>query len=645
MANKKRPLTTPFYLFLINGITLCCGFVFVIIISLHTLEQTAISQTEQNLRTFAYSIKQLLQNQQQSLTMELDSGDKLVSIDQFVKQTASHDPGFRISVIRGDGTVVGDSDTDVGSLENHLDRHEVVEALAGREGSAIRVSSVYHTIQVYYAIPFSFQGQQMALRLSIPMQRSVFFSSSLRRDSIISTALVLAAILMVTFVIAAKILHPLKELKETARQYEAGNFDYQPLVSSPKEFVELAEDISSMGSTIQQNIQVISRRRDEFQAVFSSITEALIVFDSSLRVKRMNRAARTIFPTGDQLESEGASLVTVVRNTDIINFVKVVMGDDLVEQEKPELETQILLPEIHQESQHSTRSVLVQCIKIQDTRTIASPSNTSSNYILVISDISRLKRLERVRKDFVANVSHELKTPVTAITGFIETLQDGAIDDQATARHFLDIMAQQSSRLNNIIDDLLTLSQLEQAGIQLETQPVNLMDIATDVLAAHHHLAQQKDISMACEFFPADDAIQLLANPGLLSQALGNIVNNSVKYCPTGSSVCIRVWKTDWNALQQTATPDPKQAEPSEPSPSVRIVVEDTGNGIPAEYQKRIFERFYRIDKGRSRETGGTGLGLSIVHHIIQLHGGTIRACNRQDGQRGACFEIELPGL
>lgn len=645
MANKKRPLTTPFYLFLINGITLCCGFVFVIILSLMTLEQTAISQTEQNLRTFAYAIKQLLQNQQQGLTMGLNPGNGLTSIDQFVKQTASHDPGFRISVIRSDGTVVGDSDAQIQQLENHLDRQEVVEALAGRESTSIRVSSVYNELQVYYAIPLDFQGQAMALRLSIPVNRNVFLSSSLRQDSIISTALVLGAILFVTFVIATKILRPLKELKETARQYAQGNFDYQPAVSSPKEFVELAEDIGSMGGTIQQNIQDISRRRDEFQAVFSSITEALIVFDSNLLIKRMNEAARSFFPTGNQLKPEGTSLVTVVRNMDIISFVQTIVGDTLLEQERPELETQILLPEIHQDSQHSTRSVLVQCVKIQDTRTIASPNSTSSNYILVISDISRLKRLERVRKDFVANVSHELKTPVTAITGFIETLQDGAIDDQDTARHFLDIMAQQSSRLNNIIDDLLTLSQLEQTGTQLETKPVSLMDIANDVLAAHHHLAQSKDISMTCDFFPADDAIQLSANPGLLSQALGNIVNNSVKYCPPGSSVRIRAWKTDWNPPRQTAAPSPEQAEPADPSPKVRIVVEDTGNGIPVEYQKRIFERFYRIDKGRSREMGGTGLGLSIVHHIIQLHGGTIRACNRQDGQKGACFEIELPGL
>ena len=204
----------------------------------------------------------------------------------------------------------------------------------------------------------------------------------------------------------------------------------------------------------------------------------------------MNEAARSFFPTASHLESEGISLVTVVRNTDIINFVQVIVGDDLVEQERPELETQILQPELHQDSQHSPRSVLVQCVKIQDTHAAALPHHKPGSYLLVISDISRLKRLERVRKDFVANVSHELKTPVTAITGFIETLQDGAIDDQDTARHFLDIMAQQSSRLNNIIDDLLTLSQLEQAGTQLETQQVSLMDIATDVLAAHHHLAQ-----------------------------------------------------------------------------------------------------------------------------------------------------------
>lgn len=495
MTNKKRPLSTPHYLFLINGLTLCGGVVFFIMITLSTLEKTANIQTTENLRTFAYVIEQLIQNQQLEPIKE---NQELFfhSIDRLVRETASHDADFRITIIDKDGTVVADSDVELSTMENHSNRHEVREALAGREASEIRISSVYHETQIYYAIPLVTQGRNMALRLSIPIRRNVFFSSNVRQDSIFSMLLVLTVVLIVSFVIAAKILRPLNELKETAHHYEKGDFDYKPIVTSPREFVELADNIESMGKTLQQNIQDLSQSRDE------------------------------------------------------------------------------------------------------------------------------LRRLERVRKDFVANVSHELKTPVTAITGFIETLQDGALNDKDTAQHFLDIMSQQSVRLNNIIDDLLTLSRLEQSGAKVEVQPVNFMDIVADVLAEQGFLAQSKDISIDYESFPQDTVIYLTANPGLMSQAIGNIVNNSVKYCPEGAHVQISANR--------------KQSR-------VKIVIEDTGNGIPVEYQKRVFERFFRVDKGRSRETGGTGLGLAIVHHIVNLHGGKIKACNRKDGKSGARFEIELP--
>lgn len=495
MTNKKRALSTPHYLFLINGLTLCGGFVFFIIIALSTLEKTASIQTTENLRTFAYAIEQLIQNRQLEQIKE-NRELFFYSIDRLVRETASHDADFRITIIDRDGTVVADSDVELSALGNHSNRHEVQEALAGREASEIRMSSVYHEMQIYYAIPLVIQGRNMALRLSIPIRRNVFFSSNVRQDSVFSMLIVLTVVLVVSFVIAAKILRPLNELKETAHHYEKGDFDYKPLVTSPREFVELADNIESMGKTLQQNIQDLSQSRDE------------------------------------------------------------------------------------------------------------------------------LRRLERVRKDFVANVSHELKTPVTAITGFIETLQDGAINDRDTAQHFLDIMSQQSIRLNNIIDDLLTLSQLEQSGAKIETQPVNFLDIVTDVLAEQSFLAQSKNISINYEAFPQDAVIYLTANPGLMSQAIGNIVNNSVKYCPEGSHV---------------------QISANREQSRVKIIIEDTGNGIPEEYQKRVFERFFRVDKGRSRETGGTGLGLAIVHHIINLHGGKIKACNRKDGKSGARFEMELP--
>lgn len=470
-------------------------------ISLNALEKTAIIQTQQNLRTFSFSVKQLILNQK-DLTLAPIPRENQVSLDQLIRETAAHDPGFRITVVYSDGRVLGDSDALLHELDNHANRPEIAKALAGEEAGAIRRSSVHGDIQVYYAIPFELRGHAMALRLSIPMGRNVFFSSNVRQDSVISTVAILFVILIITFVIAAKILRPLTELKKTARHYEEGDFDYVPSVTSPREFVELAENLQSMASTIQQNIQDISQSRDE------------------------------------------------------------------------------------------------------------------------------LRRLERVRKDFVANVSHELKTPVTAIGGFVETLQEGAIDDKDTAHHFLEIMAQQTSRLNNIIDDLLTLSRLEQEGAHIETQQINLLYLITDVMANYSYQAQTNNIAMDYEFFPKDAVIILTVNPGLISQALGNIVNNSVKYCPPGSKVHIGV----------------QQFRGTEGAPWVRIVVEDTGNGIPEEYRQRIFERFFRVDKGRSRATGGTGLGLAIVHHIINIHGGTIKATNRLDGNTGARFEIELPG-
>ncbi|MBO5691527.1 MAG: hypothetical protein J6R96_06685, partial [Spirochaetaceae bacterium] len=215
MKNKRQPLSTPFYLFLINGLTLCGGFIFFIIISLHTLEQTAITQTIENLRTFAYAIEQVIQNHQ--LTQEQNQEILYQSIDKLVRETAAHDTGFRITVINSQGTVVGDSDAQLEFLENHLNRHEVQEALAGREAFDIRESSVYKEVQIYYAIPLNLQSKTFVLRLAIPMKRNVFFSSDVRQDSIFSMMLVLTTILIVTFVIAAKILRPLNELKETAR--------------------------------------------------------------------------------------------------------------------------------------------------------------------------------------------------------------------------------------------------------------------------------------------------------------------------------------------------------------------------------------------------------------------------------------------
>ncbi len=613
---KHKPLKTSFYLFLINGLTLCFGFISFIVLSLNTLEKTSIKQTQQNLRTFAYAIEKILMQNQAPLPQ----------LDNLVKQIASHDPGFRISIIAEDGTVLGDSDADPAILENHLQRTEVRSALAGKESSAVRVSTVYAESLVYYAIPFQYQNRNLALRLSIPVRKNVFFSSTVRTDSIVSAVIVLLIVLVISFAIAARIISPLEELEKAAQQYKQGDFDYVPAVSSPREFSELAETFSGMARTIQKNIEDISRRRDKFVAVFSGITEALILFDESFQIQEMNDAARDFFSVPQNAPlPENKSLIAVLRNTDIINFIKdTVHGSG--KKNKTEIETQLLSSGSADSERNGTRSVLVRCVTI---KTTVQPD---SKFLLVITDISRLKRLERVRKDFVANVSHELKTPITSIKGFIETLQDGALNEPETAKRFLSIMDQQSTRLINIIEDLLTLSKLEQTGFTLATQQTTVQECVADVLLSQQIAADAKHIAFRQTYVPENDPIRIAVNEGLFEQALGNIVNNAVKYCPDGSTVSVSAERIP--AQEGTA---------ARRYPAVKIVIEDDGAGIPEEYRKRIFERFFRVDKGRSRETGGTGLGLSIARHIVELHGGTIRACGRPGGEPGACFEITLP--
>lgn len=627
---KKKTLSTPFYLFIVNGLTLCFGFIFFIVISLSALERTSVIQAKKNLRTFAYSLANIMQNKNNLLLYEPENHEELKeegyrTIDRFVKYTASHDPAFRVTIVDENGTVVADSDMDLNMVGNHIDREEIKEALSGREGSSIRRSSIYDQNLIYYAIPFNYLGKNLALRLSIPVQENAFFSSSIRSDSIISALIVLSFVLVISFLIAGKVLNPLNELEETARHYQEGDFEYSPNISSPVEFVELAKTFTSMSQTIRKNIQDISKQRDELQTVFSGITEAIVVFNVDLQILQLNDVAMSFFLVGDVKNlKEKDALVAVVKNTEIINFVKQLICG---EANKTEIETKLVASEEKTvAAEHAPRSVLVRCVKINDS------INTDERYLLVVTDISRLKRLERVRKDFVANVSHELKTPITAIKGFIETLQDGAVEEPETARHFLGIMEQQSLRLINIIEDLLTLSKLEQNEIAIETEQVALQTLVADVFNTYYHVAASKNISLSQVFLPDETSIDVFVNPGLFSQAISNLVDNAIKYCPEHSQVKL-------TASLETKKPDGSPRR----NPVVHIFVEDNGPGIPENARSRIFERFYRFDSGRSREDGGTGLGLSIVRHIIELHGGTVRAVSRPDGQEGACFEIMLP--
>ena len=631
----KKPLSTPFYLVLVNGLTLFLGFIIFGAFNIYTLQKTAIIQTHQNLKTFAISIGQLIRTKSNLLVYPSQEQYE-TSIDFFLKQIAANNPKFRISLIDATGKVVGDSDYDIQTLDNHGNRDEIKNLANGKEDIVTRTSTMTNKLSIYYALSFNFHNQMYILRLSVPIGDNVFFSSSLRNSSLIVTAVILIIILIISFISANKVLKPLTELKKTTEEFQAGNLNYTPHITSPKEFVDLSISFQHMGQTICQNIQDISQSRDEFLSVFSSMTEGLIVFDKQLRIQKINHIAEELFSVGSNTNTIGKNLGDIIHNNEIIHF-----AEDRLIGEHPdinEIETHVI---IHNDTElPDTHSILVRCVKMQETVTV------NTNYLLVVTDITQLKRLERVRKDFVANVSHELKTPITAIHGFIETLQDGAIEEKDTATYFLNIMDQQTIRLSNIVNDLLTLSKLEQDGVAIEMARVNLDSIVMDVLSSNKHTAETKNISIKYIRDVSVDNIMLNGNKGLLTQAIDNIVSNSLKYCPQDSRIIITS-----GIVKEKHTRDTDSLKLNEASKTiaikhhnfVKLTIEDTGNGIPPKYRKRIFERFYRIDKGRSREKGGTGLGLSIVLHIIQLHNGSIKCISRKNNERGACFEIMLP--
>jgi len=354
----------------------------------------------------------------------------------------------------------------------------------------------------------------------------------------------------------------------------------------------------------------------ETEAIVQAINDALIVLDSKCRVLRVNPAAERVFGI-DRAGVAGCDLSTVVHNSLIYEFAvrSLRMGSLPPGDKRAELTVELPSEKPTKESRWLLAKSAI----------VGGAGTDEPALLLVFNDITRLHRLERIRTDFVANVSHELKTPITSIRGFIETLKDGAIDDSLAARRFLEIMDQQSQRLSAIIEDLLTISRLEQD--EHREIPREKADIPSLLRSVEQLCVEPARIKGTQLIFVHPESLSFMINPGLIEQALVNLVQNAVSYCPEGSLVII------------TAEIKTKNGK----KPRLVLTVTDNGPGIPARAQVRIFERFYRLDEGRSRDTGGTGLGLSIVRHIALAHGGKVRLKSRE-GQ-GCRFRISIPDV
>lgn len=603
----RKPFPAWVYLFAVNAVVLCFGFVLFISIILGALQNTTYKQTEQNLRTFSYSLFNVI-TYTPNLNFSNTEKENSIFIDTFIKNLAQQDSSFRISILSKDGYILADSDSDPLSTEYHGNRSEVIAAMKGEEGSAVRSSSITDRTLIYYAIPIEYDSISYILRLSIPTATTVFFATNTRIDSIISSLIVLLFALALSFGATRIILSPLRVLEVAAKNYEKGDFSFRPEISKPLEFNHLARSMKTMAKTIQSNIEILSNQRDEIESVFANTMAAMFVFDKNLRITKYNDSATRFFNLQNQNLVE-KDLLSILRNTELITFIKQQMKLEKKPIESADIEVPILTT-----TNEVPLFVLARCSEI-----------SSGTYLLVLTDITRIKKLERIRQDFVANVSHELKTPITSIQGFVETLKEGAIDSPETAHRFLDILSQQSNRLSQIVTDLLTLSKLEQNQSIPEKINLDVFALCNSVIGQYSEKASAKKDTIKIEI--KTENLQVTGNPILLEQALGNLLANAITYCPNNSKITIII-----SLVKEETNPE-----------MVSIAVEDSGPGIPLEARQRIFERFYRIDKGRSREDGGTGLGLSIVRHIILIHGGKVLVEDKIDGTQGARFVLLLP--
>jgi two-component system phosphate regulon sensor histidine kinase PhoR len=557
-------------------------------------------QTEQELQARASLVRDEL-----TQAMATDTSGRLEELVRGLGDAS----GTRITLISVDrpgfarGQVLADSDSDPSTMENHATRPEYQIALQGRPGRQVRFSRTLDENMMYLAIPITEDGRvTTVLRTAVPLTRVDAALSTLYGNIVASAVVVAALAAVIGFYVSRRISGQMREIKVGAERLAAGEFGHKLFVPRVEEFAVVAESINHMAEELDDKLRTLTHERNEREAVLTSMVEGVLAVDTDERVIAVNAAAARLLDT-DPAAAEGRAIQEVVRNPDLQYVVA-----QTLDGHRP-VEADIVMRVGAEDRNLQANGTLLR----------GDDDGGDAGAVVVLNDVTRLKRLEAVRRDFVANVSHELKTPVTSIKGFAETLEDGALDDPEAARRFIRIIAGQADRLNSIIEDLLALSTLEQSvdSPLLQLEEADLCDVVAVALEVCEPKAEAKHIELR-----EHCAGRILApvSPPLLEQAVVNLVDNAIKYSADGSPVDVAL---------------------AEQGDEIVVSVIDEGQGVSREHLPRLFERFYRVDKARSRDMGGTGLGLAIVKHIAQIHGGRVSVDSIVG--HGSTFRIHLP--
>ena len=524
-----------------------------------------------------------------------DPQEKL-TLQTWMKQMAAS--GARVTVITAEGLVLADSESDPQTMENHAGRPEIKQAMAEGSGRSIRHSATINRDLVYYAVrqPAN-TGKPYVLRFALPIENVNRVLWTFRRNLWLASLVILLIAGAIVILVSQNFSNRIERLTAFSQRVAEGDFRPQSADGTGDALDRLGHSLNQTAAQMDRTIQTLTEERNLSSAILGSMVEGVLVVNGAERVVFANHSFAEILGLGVPPQA-GSGLVEVVRQTELIEAVRKVLGGE------PRVESEIVTGTLRQHFFAAT----VAAVRAAET----------NGAVIVLHDITDLRKLERVRRDFVANVSHEFRTPLTAIQGFAETLLAGAMNDPQNRDRFLGIIVEHSRRLARLTEDLLMLSKMDADRLELEKRRIPVGPFIESCIETSTPRAKERDLTLLVNL--AAHIPDIAGDRRRLTEVLQNLLDNAIQYTPAGGQIMVSA--------------SPKNGE-------VVFTVSDTGIGIPQADQPRIFERFYRVDVARSREVGGTGLGLSIAKHLVETHGGKIWVDSEVG--RGSQFHFSVP--
>lgn len=514
------------------------------------------------------------------------AGSQVQELDRLLKEIGPKIEA-RITVVDREGIVLADSKEDPAIMENHGTRPEIMTALRKGIGTSVRFSDTVNADMLYVAMPLKYKGKVLgAVRTSLFVENIDVLLGSLKKNIWSISLFILLLALLGAYIFSKQLSRPMRALSDASQRVAQGDFKARVYLQSKDELHDFANSFNYMADQVELLFKELSKKKEELAAVIDSIREGLLVLDKDDKIKMSNNSFREI--TGE-IRGEGKYFWEVIKEYSFSELIK----------------------KVHAEKKNIARDLAFFNKDFLMSATIVKPGE---EIVVTLHDISEIKKLERIKKDFIVNVSHELKTPLTAIKGFAETIEEHA---GAEDKRYITIIINNTNRLINIVEDLLILSELEERGLKLKIEDISLPHLLGNIIKMFEPRAREKKLTM--KLVLGDGLPTIKGDYFKLEQVFINLIDNAVKYTEKGNITISAIPHKD----------------------RINILIQDTGIGIASEHRERIFERFYVVDKSRSRKNSGTGLGLSIVKHIVLLHQGSLEV-QSSIGQ-GTTFSVTLP--